>query len=100
MSKKYDAGMKVLVETHLPDWLALVPRKPHGRVRVIDSDLATVTAENLVHKNPKTILLSALAVDALALMRTNNISQLIVINNENEYAGMIHLHDLVREGLL
>ncbi len=62
--------------------------------------LATLTAENLLHKNPKTILLSALAVDALALMRTNNISQLIVINNENEYAGMIHLHDLVREGLL
>ena len=45
MAKKYDASMKVLVETHLPDWLALVPRKPTGPVRVIDSDLATVTAD-------------------------------------------------------
>jgi hypothetical protein len=45
MPKKYDVGMKVLVETHLPDWLALVPRKPQGRVRVIGADLATVTAE-------------------------------------------------------
>lgn len=45
MAKKYDAGMKALVEAHLPDWLALVPRKPRGPVRVIDSDVATVTAE-------------------------------------------------------
>ena len=45
MAKKYDAGMKVLVETHLSDWLALVPRKPQGPVRVIGADLATVTAE-------------------------------------------------------
>jgi len=44
MSKNYDAGLKVLLETHLDDWLALVPRKPHGPVRIIDSDVATVTA--------------------------------------------------------
>jgi predicted transposase YdaD len=44
MSKPYDVSLKVLVETHLPDWLALVPRKPRGPMRLIDSDLATVTA--------------------------------------------------------
>jgi hypothetical protein len=44
MSKKYDAGMKVLLETHLVDWLALVPRKPTGPMRIIDSDIATVSA--------------------------------------------------------
>src|SRR5438067_608426 len=45
MAKKYDAGLKVLLETHLPDWLTLVPRKPRGPVRVIDADVATVTAD-------------------------------------------------------
>src|SRR5947208_1583978 len=44
MAKKYDVGLKVLLETHLDDWLALVPRKPKGAVRIIDSDVATVTA--------------------------------------------------------
>ena len=45
MAKKYDAGIKVLFDPHLPDWLTLVPRKPFGLTRIIDSDLATVTAE-------------------------------------------------------
>jgi hypothetical protein len=45
VSMQYDASMKVLVETHLDDWLALVPRKPTGPVRLIDADLATVTAD-------------------------------------------------------
>ena len=45
MSKPYDVGMKVVVETHLADWLALVPRPVRGPVRVIDSDLASVTAD-------------------------------------------------------
>ncbi len=45
MAKQYDAGMKVLVETHLPDWLALTPFKPRGRMRVIDSDVSAVTAD-------------------------------------------------------
>src|SRR5438874_1965744 len=45
MAKKYDVGIKVLFDPHLPDWLTLVPRKPSGKVRIIDSDLATVTAD-------------------------------------------------------
>jgi predicted transposase YdaD len=44
MAKKYDVGLKVLLKTHLDDWLALVPRQPRGPVRIIDSDVATVTA--------------------------------------------------------
>ena len=44
MAKPYDVSLKVLTETHLSDWLALVPRTPKGSVRLIDSDIATVTA--------------------------------------------------------
>lgn len=59
----------------------------------------TVYAENIMTKNPKTIAPDELAIDAMELMRTNNISQLIV-TNEKEYLGVIHLHDLIKEGLI
>jgi arabinose-5-phosphate isomerase len=58
-----------------------------------------VLAQDIYTPNPKTISKDALAVEALDLMRANNITQLIVIDEE-QYAGMIHLHDLVKEGLL
>ena len=45
MAKPYDVGVRVLIEQYLPDWLALTPRKAQGAVRVIDSDLSTVSAE-------------------------------------------------------
>ena len=49
--------------------------------------------------HPKTIESTELAVDALDLMRKKNITQLIVTEN-NRYAGIVHLHDLVREGII
>ena len=42
----------------------------------------------------------ALAIDALELMRRHNIMQLIVVDEEGGYLGFVHLHDLVKEGLL
>ena len=76
---------------------------------ITDGDLRrmlekTTTFENLHAKdimssNPKTIALDELAVNALDEMQRNNISQLIVDNN-GVYAGIIHLHDLVKEGII
>ncbi len=45
----------------------------------------------------KTIAADALAVEALDLMRTHDITQLVVTGG-NKYLGFIHLHDLIREG--
>lgn len=56
-------------------------------------------AEHIMTANPKTIDANELAVNALTLMRTKSITQLIVLKNE-EYVGVIHLHDLIREGLV
>lgn len=61
--------------------------------------LQNVTAKDIMSASPKTISQKELAVDALDLMRKNNISQLLVVNNE-KYTGIIHLHDLVREGII
>lgn len=59
----------------------------------------TLTANDIMSASPKTIQSSALAVEALEVMRKNDISQLLVLE-ERRYAGIIHLHDLVREGII
>lgn len=56
-------------------------------------------ARDIMSANPKSIKSSAMAVDALELMERNEISQLLVEKNE-EYAGVIHLHDLIKEGII
>lgn len=69
--------------------------------RMLEKNLSitTVMAKDIMTKNPKTIDADRLAVDALDIMRKKNITQLVVIEN-NEYIGIIHLHDLVREGII
>lgn len=58
-----------------------------------------IVAGDLCSQQPITIEEDILAVQALELMRQNDITQLIVTRQGN-YAGMVHLHDLIREGLL
>ena len=58
-----------------------------------------VKAGDIMTANPKTIGPDELAVVALDLLRQKEISQLVVINI-GKYAGIIHLHDLLREGLI
>lgn len=64
-----------------------------------DAGLENITAGDIMSADPKTISVDDLAVDALGVMRKNNISQLLVVDNK-KYAGIIHLHDLVREGII
>ena len=56
-------------------------------------------AEDIMSSNPKTIASDVLAVNALDEMRKHNISQLVVEEN-GKYAGIIHLHDLIKEGII
>jgi len=69
--------------------------------RMLEKDLyhAGILAKDIMTINPKTIDSKELAVNALDMMRKNNITQLVVTLN-NEYEGIIHLHDLVREGII
>lgn len=64
-----------------------------------DVNLASVTATEIMTVNPKTISADALAVEALDLLRQYDISQLAVTDGVR-YLGIIHLHDLIREGLI
>ena len=69
--------------------------------RMLEKDLSPkeVRAKDIMSLHPKTIESAELAVDALDLMRKKNITQLIVTDN-NRYSGIVHLHDLVREGII
>jgi arabinose-5-phosphate isomerase len=57
-------------------------------------------AADIMSNNPKKIAANELAVNALLLMQNNNISQLVVVEDTNEYAGIVHLHDLLKEGII
>jgi len=58
-----------------------------------------VTATDIMTTTPKSIGADELAVDALDLMRKKSITQLVVVE-KGKYLGFIHLHDLIREGLI
>ncbi len=58
-----------------------------------------LTAKDIMSKNPKTIDLNAMAVDALNTLENNNITQVLVINEDKKYVGVVHLHDLLKEGI-
>ena len=61
--------------------------------------ISNLTAKEIMSKNPKTITSNSMAIEARKFMESHKISQLIVVKN-NKYVGMIHIHDLIREGII
>lgn len=64
-----------------------------------NNDIENICAGDIMTLNPKTIEADELAVSALDLMRKNSITQLVVVNGP-QYMGIIHIHDLLKEGLI
>lgn len=64
-----------------------------------ERDFRSIIASDIMNRNPKTIEPSTLVVDALNIMRQNNITQLLVAEN-GRYLGVIHLHDILKEGII
>ncbi len=60
---------------------------------------AALKAKDIMSRNPKILSSDTLAVDALNMMRKNNITQVIIMQNE-EYLGVVHLHDILESGIL
>jgi arabinose-5-phosphate isomerase len=61
--------------------------------------IRSIPASDIVNRAVKTISENALAVDALEMMRKFDIMQLVVANGSN-YLGMIHMHEIIKEGIL
>lgn len=64
-----------------------------------NQDIGSFVAEDIMTPNPQTIDKNTHVADALSIMRENNITQLLVVDG-TKYAGVIHLHDILREGFL
>ena len=56
-------------------------------------------AKDIMSLNPKQIIKSSLVYDAFKIMKSNNITQLIVVDEE-KYSGFIHIHDIINEGIV
>lgn len=69
------------------------------RMLAQSASLEGLCARDLMTVNPKTIEADALAVEAVKLLKDKNISQAVVVR-DGGYAGFIHFHDLLREGLI
>ncbi len=63
------------------------------------TDWATIQVVNMMNPTPKTIDSDAYATEALAIMQSLNITQLVVMANKKA-VGFVHLHDLLKEGIV
>lgn len=61
--------------------------------------IADLTAKDIMSKNPKVVSSETMAVDALNILEDFSITQLIVAD-EGEYKGVLHLHDILKEGIV
>ena len=69
------------------------------RMLMKHTQIDIVRASDIMTSNPKTINRNDLVVNAFDIMQSNNITQLPVMDN-GKYVGMIHLHDIIKEGII
>ena len=63
------------------------------------ADIMSLTAADIMTRNPKTIHVKTLAVDALQMMKDHQITNIFVVDDEMRYKGVIHIHDIIKEGI-
>ncbi|MFB1039634.1 MAG: KpsF/GutQ family sugar-phosphate isomerase [Polaribacter sp.] len=63
------------------------------------TDINHFTAKDIMGKNPKTVQENAMAIEALEKLESNNITQILVVDAQEKYIGVVHLHDLIKEGI-
>ena len=111
---------KVFLQTSIKDVIIEITKNRLGATAVVDENqivlgvitdgdirrmlekndnLSNIIAADIYTPNCKTIESNKMALEALPIFKTNNISQVIVVEG-NIYKGFIHLHDLIREGII
>lgn len=90
-------GVTAVVEDH--KIVGIITDGDLRRMLTKSDSFLNFTAKDIMTTNPKRIDENAMAVDAMELMEINGISQLLVENN-GLYVGVVHLHDLVKEGII
>jgi len=113
-----ETSTSVSAETKVKDVILAISSSRQGATTVVDgtkilgivtdgdlrrmlesnADIHIVSAADIMTKNPKEIELSELAAEGFRLMEKFNITQLVVTENK-EYRGLVHLHDILKEGI-
>ena len=65
-----------------------------------DEQVSHLKAADIMTANPKLVRENEYAVNALHIMQRCSITQLVVVDDENRYCGVVHLHDILREGII
>ena len=63
-------------------------------------EINKLTAKDIMSANPKTIDIDSLAVEAFTKIEENKITQLIVVDKQNNYKGIVHIHAILKEGVV
>ena len=92
-------GMAAVVDEH-QRLLGIITDGDLRRMLEKNRDFSSLFARDIMSPHPKTIHPEAMAVEALGMMRKHSITQLLVCGDDQTYLGVIHLHDLIREGLI
>lgn len=110
---------QVTINAPLKDVIIEISKKMLGVTAVVENDkiigiitdgdlrrmlsnvdnMSLLTAKEIMGTNPKSINCDAMAIDALEIMEAHSISQLLV-EEDGKYAGVVHIHDLIKEGII
>jgi len=70
------------------------------RMLQIETDITNITASRIMSKRPKSIKIEDMAIKAFQLMEKYKITQLPVVDENDKYLGIIHVHDIIKEGII
>lgn len=95
-------GATAVVEPETGRLLGIVTDGDLRRMLQSGRDITAVRARDIMSPSPKTIASDELAVKAFRMMEQNKITQLLVLDPEQDdaYCGIIHIHDILREGVV
>lgn len=92
-------GATAVVDEH-DSLIGIITDGDLRRMLEANEKIEHMTAAEIMTKNPKTIDYNSLAATALEKMRTNSITQLVVTDEKGSYLGFVHIHDILREGII
>ena len=69
------------------------------RMLNVNETIAGLTAQDIMTKNPKTVALDAMVIDAFNTMEDFSITQMVV-EDKGTYVGILHIHDILKEGII
>jgi arabinose-5-phosphate isomerase len=121
LMRKTDAIPKISIDSFLSEALIEMSKKRMGMTTVINTDgtlagiftdgdlrrildknldIRTTSVTSVMTPNCKTIALGALAIEAIQFMEQHQVTALIVADQNNVQIGAIHMHDLLKSGLI